>query len=88
MAQTIYGTVNADGTTRDGTGFTSSKDGEGYYSIEFDNHFETIPVVVASAVDDGPSWNANPSAAGRGNVKIGTGGGKMRSLAFSFIAMG
>lgn len=57
----IRGTINADGTIRQGVGFSSLRLSAGYYRINFSTPFSTAPTIVVSAVGaagpgDPASW--------------------------------
>jgi hypothetical protein len=46
----IIGSINKDGSTASGTGFTSTKKDTGTYNITFATPFTSTPAVVASLV--------------------------------------
>jgi hypothetical protein len=87
----IAGSINADGTIRDGTGFTVAKTGTGRYTINLLSSFSSMPAVVLTGFI-GPGGPAGPNYAivsrSTSSVDVQThcvGSGDC-DLPFSFIA--
>jgi len=96
-AKIIRGAVNANGTVRRGSGFTSSRAFSGNYQVTFNTAFTSTPVVIVSQESDNGAWVANvPTGWTNEGVWCYTTGFKAkfhqygvgdRDRAFNFIAM-
>lgn len=49
-AREVRGRINANGTVGQGSGFTVTKLGTGYYQVDFTTPFATVPIVLVSAI--------------------------------------
>ena len=89
----IAGRISSGGSVLSGSGFSSSRTGEGSYRITFSDAFDATPVVVATAVaaedDDNVTTIRNPSASGV-DVRIKSVGGEneLQDTDFTFAAFG
>jgi hypothetical protein len=90
----VFGHVNADGSKRSGSGFTSQRISTGFYHITFDKPFPDIPAVVAS---QGGNFSQPAPADGtvvgdlsttRCGIITGTAANDQHDRQFSFIAVG
>ncbi|MFE7469077.1 hypothetical protein ACFU6R_33885 [Streptomyces sp. NPDC057499] len=92
MSAMAYGIVNANGSKRNGQGFSSSKVDKGHYVINFSPSFSEAPAVVATIVDEGYTWNVAVQAITQENCRIEVGnvkrGDGLDDMPFSFIAVG
>lgn len=99
--QIIFGSVNADGTIKGGSGFKVVPDTDkGVYNIVFDTSFNSFPSVVST--QNYPDWSDFTSGGGnttdnsvivaldnnKFKVKVGDSDGSGRDRNFSFIAVG
>ncbi|MBV9451507.1 MAG: hypothetical protein JO345_37035 [Streptosporangiaceae bacterium] len=96
---TIWGVVNANGTTKSGTGFKVDHVGTGIYTILFDKSFNVLPAVVTTQLFPGndpdshggdPRDNTVVAYIGNDRCRVITGqdNGDKEDRAFSFVAIG
>lgn len=93
----VAGQVGESGPPQSGSGFTSSRVGEGRYRVDFTAAFSGSPAIVASALDD-PQNDTNVVVVGISSggfdavirdIEDFTGGSAdLNDSAFSFIAIG
>lgn len=93
MARQIYGTVNDYGEIVAGHGFSVKRLDKGFYQVEFDSPFFSIPVVVSNVV--GHPWRTfNMSTAIADQISpdhffcLTSTPDRTEDCGFSFIAIG
>ncbi len=97
MARTLYGAVNTNGSIHNSGsgGFSSRREGNGQYLIDFDSRFGKSPVVVATPIGRTPGGAQSDNVI---NVEITRDNctiwmfdvpeGNRQNGAFTFIVMG
>jgi len=92
--RTIRGTVNADGTIAEGTGFTITDNGTGDHTVNFTTAFSDVPSVGLSVVKtaSGSAHYGTHESLAVGSVRIKTflhlSSSSASDMEFSFIAVG
>ncbi|AIO65358.1 hypothetical protein [Burkholderia oklahomensis] len=92
----IWGSVNADGTIKSGSGnFAVERIDTGKYTVSFNAGFSTVPAVVATQNNYGGTNESNLDGVAVPFVNqnsfqanTGDGGGKPQNRSFGFIAIG
>src|SRR5262249_31546006 len=90
----IRGSIDGNGSTDAGSGFTSSRFGEGAYRIVFDVPFASIPSVTVSAIQpfgQSPRWATVVSSTftpGVVDIWVLTSSNDFTDSDFHFIAVG
>jgi len=88
VTRVVRGAVNADGTTRRGSGFSAVNTGTGAYLVTFDVPFTQAPIIVAGS-DEGALYGADVGTVTASTfvVRTGTPGVSFSDRAFDFIAV-